>query len=208
MRYLALGDSYTIGDSAGPAERFPAQLRVRLQEEGMPVETELIARGGWTTDELREAILQQNPHGPYDLVTLLIGVNNQFRGRTVSEYRPEFVDLLTRAIAFAGGDPQHVVVISIPDYGVTPVGKGRPRVREEIDEFNAVNRAETGQRGARYVDVTSISRQAANEPGLIASDGLHPSGKMYARWVEVLLPVAKEILASKHEPGQAIQAKT
>lgn len=200
-RYLALGDSYTIGESVSPLERFPNQLTQRLRAREINVDdATIIARTGWTTDELWNAIdayeLQRSsePTGAYDLVTLLIGVNNQYRGRTVENYRPEFEKMLQRAIRYAGNRPERVIVISIPDWGVTPFGKNRKNVGGEIDAYNAVNRAETLRLGAHYVDITPISREALHDTTFLAPDGLHPSGKMYARWVELILPVAEEIL--------------
>jgi lysophospholipase L1-like esterase len=152
-------------------------------------EPEIIAKTGWTTDELNAAIDKANPHGPYDLVTLLIGVNNQYRGRGADEYRTQFVALLQRAIGFAGGKTKNVVVVSIPDWGVTPFAKGRDRAKiaREIDQFNAINREETLRAGARYVDITAESRQAANDTALVAGDGLHPSGKMYSEWTRMIV---------------------
>ena len=183
-RYLALGDSYTIGQSVEPSERFPAQLARRLQL-GQP---EIIARTGWTVDELNAAIDDAQPKGKYELVTLLIGVNDQFRGGTADAYRPRFRAMLQRAIGFAGGDAQRVVVISIPDWGATPYAEGENRaaIGAAIDRFNAVNREETAAAGARYADITAISRRARDDRSLIAADGLHPSGTMYAAWAGVI----------------------
>jgi undecaprenyl-diphosphatase len=177
-RYLALGDSYTIGESVAPSERFPVQLAEALRLG----EPQIIAKTGWTTDELNAAIDAANPSGPFELVTLLIGVNNQYRGRDAEQYRGEFAGLLQRAIGFAGGDPKKVIVVSIPDWGVTPFAEGRDRAKiaTEIDRYNAVNREEALRAGARYVDITPISR--GNDPALVAADGLHPSGKQYAEW--------------------------
>jgi lysophospholipase L1-like esterase len=192
MRYLALGDSYTIGENVAEAERWPVQLAARLSEQGIPTaEPEIIAVTGWTTDELAAGIHQAKPQGPYDLVTLLIGVNNQYRGRDPEEYRQQFADLLQQAIGFARDEPARVIVLSIPDWGVTPYAAGRDTVQiaAEIDAFNAINREEAEKAGVAYVDVTAVSRQAAHDSSLIAADGLHPSGKMYAAWVELLLPV-------------------
>ncbi len=195
MRYLALGDSYTIGEGVPEAERWPVQLVARLRAAGLPVSTpQLIARSGWTTDELAEAVAQAAPVGPFDLVSLLIGVNNQYRHRSLEEYRQQFGDLLAQAIALAGGQAQRVLVLSIPDWGVTPFAlemrRDPARVAAEIDAFNAVNEEETRLRGAEYVNVTAVSRQAMHNPNLLAEDGLHPSGLMYAEWVRLALPVA------------------
>jgi undecaprenyl-diphosphatase len=182
-RYLALGDSYTIGESVAAEERFPNQLARAM---GIP-EPQIIAKTGWTTDELNAAIDADNPQGPFDLVTLLIGVNNQYRGRDAEQYRHEFAALLGRAIGFAGGDAKKVIVVSIPDWGVTPFAAGRDRAKiaAEIDHFNAINREEASRAGARYVDITPISRR--NDPTLVTSvDGLHPSGKQYAEWASAI----------------------
>lgn len=195
MRFLALGDSYTIGESVDPAERWPVQLADRLRAEGLAVaEPEIIARTGWTTDELSVAIDAADPQGPYDLVSLLIGVNNQYRGRPVDEYRDQFAALLERAVGLAGGRPGRVLVLSIPDWGVMPyigaTGRDPAAVAAEIDRFNAVNQAAAEVRGARYVDVTPLSRRAAQDGALVASDFLHPSGVMYAEWAQLALAEA------------------
>ena len=199
-RFLSLGDSYTIGESVGADERWPVQLVARLREAGLDVsDPEIIARTGWRTDDLDAAITRANPQGPYPLVSLLIGVNNQYQGRSVDAYRVEFPALLQRAIGFAGGDPSHVIVLSIPDWGATPFGsRAEPAgIARQIDAFNAVNREESRKAGVRYVDVTPVSRLAPRQPDLVADDGLHPSGKMYARWVDLALPEAKAALAGK-----------
>ncbi len=195
MRFLALGDSYTIGERVAEAERWPVQLVARLQEQGVPIAApEIVAKTGWTTDELAAGIEAAQPQGPYDLVSLLIGVNNQYRGRSPEEYRGQFADLLQQAIVFAGDEPTRVVVLSIPDWGVTPFAARQDgaAIAAEIDAFNAINRAEAEQAGVWYVDVTAVSRQAATDPTLIADDDLHPSGEMYAAWVELALPVVLE----------------
>jgi lysophospholipase L1-like esterase len=156
------------------------------------VAPEIIARTGWTTDELNAAIDDAAPRGPYSLVTLLIGVNNQYRGRSAEQYRGEFAALLQRAIGFAGGNARRVVVVSIPDWGVMPFAEGRDRAKigREIDGYNAVNREEAAKAGARYADVSPVSRRATSDPSLVAGDGLHPSGKMYTAWTEVVVPEA------------------
>jgi lysophospholipase L1-like esterase len=194
---LALGDSYTIGESVDSTLRWPVQLARALQREGLPTrEPAIIARTGWTTDELAGGIAEAGLTGTYDLVALLIGVNNQYRGRDLEEYRIQFQDLLYQAIAFAEGSPGRVVVLSIPDWGVTPFAEGRDRgeIARDIDAFNRINQSESEIAGVRYVDVTGISRGAATDPSLVAEDGLHPSGAMYTLWAEAALPVAVEIL--------------
>lgn len=196
IHYLALGDSYTIGEAVSPAQRFPNQLADRLRADSFTVsEVSIIARTGWTTNELQAAIQAENPSTErYNLVTLLIGVNNQFRGRSLSNYREEFRELLLQAIELSGDRPERVFVLSIPDYGVTPFGQSTgqaERIGRQIDEFNAAARAITENEGITFINITPISRQAAADPELIADDDLHPSGKMYAAWVELLLPFVK-----------------
>jgi lysophospholipase L1-like esterase len=194
IRYLALGDSYTIGEGVKAEDRFPEQLAMDLSTKGFTVQTEIIARTGWTTDELWQGIESGEPTPPYDLVTLLIGVNNQYRGRDLTEYQLEFGRLLEKATTLAGGDPSRVIVLSIPDWGVTPFAKeaavSTAQIATQIDEFNAVNQKLAEEKGAPYVNVTGISRQAAGDGSLLAKDGLHPSARMYAKWIELLLPVA------------------
>lgn len=196
FRYLALGDSYTIGESVEEAERFPNQLAAMLAAEGLTVDVKIIARTGWTTDELWQGIQADTVTPPYDMVSLLIGVNNQYRGRSGEEYREGFIFLLTKAIEYAGGDAKRVVVFSIPDWGVTPFayGKDTTQIANEIDAFNKINLEESTKTGVHYVDVTPISRLALNDKTLIAGDGLHPSGKMYAEWAKSALPIALSIL--------------
>lgn len=196
LRYLALGDSYTIGESVEEAERFPNQLASLLANEGVTVDVKIIARTGWTTDELWRGIQAEVVEPPYDMVSLLIGVNNQYRGRGLEEYREGFIFLLNKAIEYAGGDVKRVVVFSIPDWGVTPFAYGRDttQIANEIDAFNKVNLEDSIKAGAHYVDVTPSSRLALNDKTLIASDGLHPSGKMYAEWAQSALPIALNIL--------------
>jgi len=197
LTYLALGDSYTIGESVDESQRYPVLLVNKLREEGYHInDPHIIAKTGWTTDELTTGIKEENITGPYDLVSLLIGVNNQYRGRDVHNYRHEFRSLLRQAIGFAGGRAENVFVLSIPDWGVTPFAESRDRekIAVEIDQYNLVNREETQKHGILYVDVTPVSRQAIEDLSLIAEDGLHPSEKMYATWVELALPGVKIIL--------------
>lgn len=195
LRYLALGDSYTIGTSVETAERFPMQLVQALQKKGVKIQKpKIIARVGWSTDQLSAAMDRENLEGSsWDLVTLLIGVNNQYRGGSLEQYKLEFEVLLKRAIALAGNDKTKVIVISIPDYGVTPFGQRYQvgRISREIDEFNAANRKIAQQLGVAYCDITPISREALKDKSLIAGDQLHPSGKMYGRWAEALVGMLK-----------------
>ena len=196
FRYLALGDSYTIGESVEEAERFPNQLAAMLAAEDVTVDVQIIARTGWTTDELWQGIQANTVTPPYDMVSLLIGVNNQYRGRSSEEYREGFIFLLNKAIEYAGGDAKRVIVFSIPDWGVTPFayGKDTTQIANEIDAFNKVNLEESTKASTHYVDVTPSSRLALNDKTLIAGDGLHPSGKMYAEWAKSALPIALSIL--------------
>jgi len=204
VRILTLGDSYTIGEAVHADERWPMQLAGLLRTRGLIVsDPQIVARTGWTTGELAAGIDAAPPAAPFELVTLLIGVNDQYRGRPSAEYRAEFRSLLARATGFAGGRADHVIVISIPDWSVTPFAAGRDRaaIAHGIDVFNAINRQETAARGARYVDVAPVSRKAAQRTELIAHDGLHPSAAMYAEWVSLLLPVALAALGRGTSPG-------
>lgn len=195
LRYLALGDSYTIGTSVEVAERFPMQLAKALQKKGIKIQKpKIIARVGWSTDQLSAALDRENLEGStWDLVTLLIGVNNQYRGGSLEQYQPEFEALLKRALALAGNDQSKVIVVSIPDYGVTPFGQRYPagRISREIDEFNAANKQISEKYGVGYCDITPISREALKDKSLVAKDQLHPSGKMYGKWVELLIGMIK-----------------
>lgn len=198
FNYLALGDSYTIGESVSDTGRFPAQLVSSLTKNNIYFNSpQIIATTGWTTDELAEAIKKKQSSllPKYDLVSLLIGVNNQYRGRDAEEYRTQFKDLLRTAIVFAGGEKSRVFVVSIPDWGVTPFAEGRDRkkIAEEIDLYNKINKEETLKEGIAYIDITPESRTAVNDKSLIASDGLHPSEKMYKEWVDLILPQIKKM---------------
>lgn len=200
LTYLALGDSYTIGEGVSEKASYPVLLQDSLTASGIDsLDVQIVARTGWTTDELREALDSAQLRPPYDLVTLLIGVNNQYRGRTPESYRPEFVNLLQRAVEYAGGNSEKVIVLSIPDWGVTPFARGRDReqISLEIDAYNAINREESEKAGVAWVDVTPVSREATANPELLASDGLHPSGLMYRLWVNEVFPVAMEKLERK-----------
>ena len=196
IRYLALGDSYTIGESVDADRRFPAQLADELKRKDFDVqEVKVIARTGWTTDDLQGAIATEElPEDRYQFVSLLIGVNNQFRGYPIEQFEREFAELLAESIRFAGGKPDRVFVLSIPDYGVTPYARSRnpERIALEIDQYNAIKKDICEQAGASFIEITEISRKALDEPALIASDRLHPSAEMYARWVEKLLPEVLE----------------
>ena len=195
--YLALGDSYTIGEGVEADKRFPVQLTKRMKIAEFEVEDPLIiAKTGWTTGELLTAIKIKNVHKKFDMVTLLIGVNNQYRGQDIDTYRKEFKELLEIAIDYAK-DPKRVIVVSIPDWGVTPFalqrGVDQEKVRQEIDQFNSVNKEEASNYETHYVNITDISRKIDTRPGLLAPDGLHPSKKMYSLWVDRIFRIAKKI---------------
>lgn len=196
-RVLALGDSYTIGQGVAEDARWPVQLTARLRAHGIAINApEIIAKTGWTTDDLARAIKQLQPRGPYDLVTLLIGVNDQYGGRDVKEYQPRFRALLQQAITLAGGRAAHVIVISIPDWSVTPFATrfDPAEIATEITHYNAANREEADRNGVRYIDITTNSRTAASDGRLLVDDGLHPSAKMYDAWVQLILPAAQAAL--------------
>lgn len=195
--FLALGDSYTIGEGVDAPMRWPVQLVSLLRAEGVGVdEPEVIATTGWTTDELMTAIRSARFRDRYDLVSLLIGVNNQYRGRDPENYRIECGQLLEFAISKAGGDAGHVVVLSIPDWGVTPFAREKDvdanRVAMQIDTFNAIARDLSHKHGTAWIDVTEISRGVARD--MLTDDGLHPSASQYALWAEQVLPVVRDVL--------------
>jgi len=190
IKFLALGDSYTIGEGVEAKERWPDQLCALLAEKGIICsDLQIIAQTGWTTDELNVAIDEAKPDQDFDLVSLLIGVNNQYRGRTADEYSLEFKALLLRAITFAGGNKEKVIVLSIPDWGVTPFAEGRDRqkITEEINLFNAVNKNVCYELGVKWFDITPLTRNAKDDLSLLTADGLHPSGKDYREWAELVL---------------------
>jgi len=194
--WLALGDSYTIGESVTASARYPAQTTAILKAAGIDIaDPQYIATTGWTTANLIAALTTQNPRGPFSLVTLLIGVNDQYQGVDTATYSHNFSQLLQKAISLAGYQATHVVVLSIPDYGVTPFGSAdSANIRRQIDMFNVINLAITRSYQVSYVDVTPVSRLAAGDPSFIAGDGLHPSAKQYAVWTSLLLPVAQQAL--------------
>ena len=200
LRYLALGDSYTIGEGIEPAARWPLQLTRALRAEGVALDDPLIiATTGWTTDELDAAIDAAPPDGVFDLVSLLIGVNNQYRGRDVVQYRHQLDGLLARAAGFADGRAGRVLVLSIPDWGVTPFarqsGRDRAQIARELDAHNAAAREACEARGIAFVDITSASRARGGEVEMLAEDGLHPSAAMYAQWTRLALPAARRLLS-------------
>ncbi len=195
--FLSLGDSYTIGESVAEQDRWSVQLAAMLREKGVDVAPpDIIARTGWTTAELAEAIHNSDMPGNYDLVSLLIGVNNQYRGQPLDRYRAELQGLLATAIGFAKGKPGRVIVLSIPDWGVTPFAQDRDQanIAAEIDAFNAACREEAQKAGVHFFDITSLTRQVQNDPAQFASDGLHYSGKQHRRWAETVLPEVTRLL--------------
>jgi len=200
MNYLALGDSYTIGEGVPADGRWPVLLARALRDDGIALEDpRIIAATGWTTDELSAAMDAAEPLGTWDVVSLLVGVNNQYRGRGVVDYRLEFERLLERAIALAGGNTRRVLVLSIPDWGVTPFGaasgRDQAQVAREIDAFNACAAEVCAQHGVCFVDITDLSRERGAEPTMLVADGLHPSAAMHRSWAERALPVMRRLLA-------------
>jgi len=196
FRYLALGDSYTIGESVPENDRWPNQLVKRLEMNGIHTNVTVLARTGWTVNELWQVIQVDPPDGTFDLVSLLIGVNDQYRGYPAVGYRDDFRFMLNIAIEYAAGDPTHVIVLSIPDWGVTPFAAGQDaqKIAGEINQFNSINREEAEKAGTHYVDITPISRMVTADSSLVAPDGLHPSGQMYSEWVNLVIPIARDIL--------------
>lgn len=193
IKFLALGDSYTIGESVAIQERWPVQLIHTLRKSGIDcADPQIIATTGWRTDDLKHAIENTKPKPDYTLVSLLIGVNNYYQGKSAESYAPEFEDLLRTAITLAQGDKSRVFVVSIPDYGYTPFGKEKQQaISAGIDAFNAVNKSIADKFGVKYIYITDISRKGLTEPDLVAADGLHPSGKMYSAWVARMLDVVR-----------------
>lgn len=194
--YLALGDSYTIGEGVDAPARWPRQLAASLRDIGIALDDpQIIATTGWTTDELEAGIDAAAPQGPFALVSLLIGVNDQYRGRGVDDYRPRFSALLQRALALAGGRPRRVLVLSIPDWGVTPYaqasGRDREQIGHQLDAYNAAAAAICAAHEIAFVDITDLSREYGGEAVMLVEDGLHPSASMYTRWTERAFPVAR-----------------
>lgn len=199
--YLALGDSYTIGENVEAAGRWPMQLAAALRADGIVIdEPRIIATTGWTTNELSTAIDAAQPLGrDHALVSLLIGVNNQYRGRAVDEYAHEFAVLLERAIGFAGRRADRVFVLAIPDWGVTPFaadsGRDTAAIARELDAYNAAAAKICAERGVVFIDIAPVSRARGAEPAMLADDGLHPSAAMYAEWTRLALPAVRRMLS-------------
>lgn len=199
--YLALGDSYTIGEGVAAADCWPQQLVHALAQRGIRLDgPEVLATTGWSTDELLAALPEHQFTPPYALVSLLIGVNNQYRGRDAVNYREELLQLLRFAVTMAGERPSRVMLVSIPDWGVTPLAAREDRdatqVAAAIDAFNAVAREEATASGCRFVDITTISRACGADPTMLMADGLHPSAAQYQRWLPMLVAAAAECLAA------------
>lgn len=193
--YLALGDSYTIGQSVTYNQRFPYHTVALLRAQNINMsDAQIIATTGWTTKNLLDALTTTPLPTNYDVVSLLIGVNNQYQGRSIEEYKTEFTLLLNRAIQYANNKPSHVFVLSIPDYSITPFAANLDKVKiaAEIDQFNAANKTISVQLGVNYLNITPISRETDQE--LLTGDGLHPSGKQYSRWADLLAPMMKQVL--------------
>jgi lysophospholipase L1-like esterase len=205
-RYLALGDSYTIGEGVAPEGRWPAKLVASLRAAGLTIDDlRIIATTGWTTDELSAAIDAAEPLGSdWGLVSLLIGVNNQYRGREVDDYAREFSALLERAIDFAGGRADRVFVLAIPDWGVTPFaarsGRDTAAIARELDAYNAAAARICRERGVAFVDIAAVSRARGAEPAMLADDGLHPSAAMYAEWARLARLVVRDLLRRSSSP--------
>ena len=195
--YLALGDSYTIGESVAVSDRFPVQTANLLRSQNIKIEDpDIIAVTGWTTTNLLDALDNNSPQKNYSVVSLLIGVNNQYQHGSIDEYKMEFTELLNRAISYAANKKDHVFVLSIPDYSVTPFATGMDtaKIAKEIDAFNAVNKSISLNAGVHYVDITPVSREAKYNPSLVAADGLHPSANQYQKWSLLLAPLIKRAL--------------
>jgi acyl-CoA thioesterase-1 len=201
INYLALGDSYTIGQSVCETCRFPEQLKTKLKEfyPETDFSLKIIATTGWTTSDLISAINTQNPESNYDLVTLLIGVNNQYQHLDFSVYKKEFPQLLNKAIALAKGESKNVIVLSIPDYTYTPFASNysdanRMKISNEINDYNSFAESQCSSKNVTFISITDITRQGLSNSSLVASDGLHPSETAYRMFVERMLPIVKVAL--------------
>ncbi|MGN8225978.1 SGNH/GDSL hydrolase family protein [Gracilimonas sp. BCB1] len=197
VSYLALGDSYTIGTGIEREHSYPYQLADSLSTLGFKIDTtHIIATNGWTTADLKNGIAEHNPASDFDLVSLLIGVNNQYQWLDIELYKVEFRELLEQAIGFAGGDSKKVFVISIPNYGVTPFAQSKDpeTIRRKISEYNALAQDISGEYDVSFINITPISEMAEDDLTLLATDELHPSAKMYSMWIEEMLPTVTHIL--------------
>lgn len=195
--YLALGDSYTIGEQVMLAESFPYQTVQMLRKAGHAFYApEIIAKTGWTTDELSNAIDNTITLNKYDIVSLLIGVNNQYRGRKLPEFKIEFEHLLQKAIQFSGNLPGHVFILSIPDWGITPFAQGKDgeKIAQEIDDFNHVCQSAAAQFNCHFIDITTAQRKEGEKSEFLAPDGLHPNSKEYTKWANALFTLIRSEL--------------
>ena len=199
LSYLALGDSYTIGESVAPSLRWPVQLTDSLRERGVEIQApKIIAKTGWTTDDLLAAMENQLENEKFDLVSILIGVNNQYQGKSIEDYSRDLDELFTEAIAHSERGKAGVFAVSIPDYGATPFGAERSEeIAAEIEQFNTVFKEKADFYGVPFYDITPISKRASEEPDLVANDGLHPSGKMYTLWVQEFIDEVIEDISSE-----------
>ncbi len=198
-RFLALGDSYTIGEGVPATTCWPCVVARRLQADGVAVdEPQIVAVTGWSTDELATGMETATFRPPYALVTLLVGVNNQYRGRDLPNYRDEFATLLARAVTLAGNDGGRVLGVSIPDWGVTRFAKVEERdarrIGAELDAFNAAARGMVEGVGGCWADITPVSRRCGDARDMLADDGLHPSARQYALWADVITPLVHRML--------------
>ena len=199
FKLIALGDSYTIGQSVCESCRFPAQLKDSLQARYTALDTfnlEIIAQTGWTTTNLKNAISTAEPQTDFDLVTLLIGVNNQYQNKPFELYETEFVELVTTAISLVGGDASKLIVVSIPDYAYTPFGQGSNalNISTQLELYNSFAQTYCAENNLKYVYITDITQEGLSNPALVASDNLHPSALAYTKFVERILPLALDIL--------------
>lgn len=197
--YLALGDSYTIGEQVSLTGSFPYQAVQLLRQQFDFFAPEIIATTGWTTDELSDAIAETKFLKTYDFVTLLIGVNNQYRGRTVDNFSEEFTALLKKAIQFADNKSSHVIVLSIPDWGVTPFANGgnAEQIATDIDAYNTVCKTVATAYKTHFIDITTSQRMDGNDSNFLAADQLHPSAKEYAKWAGLVSETITKIIAAK-----------
>ncbi|MGK7395751.1 MAG: SGNH/GDSL hydrolase family protein [Candidatus Cyclobacteriaceae bacterium M3_2C_046] len=197
-KMLALGDSYTVGEGIPPDLAWPFQLQSQLAVKGTDLEIDVIAQTGWATNELLEKLQQIHLIPEYDIISILIGVNNQYRKRSWQNYHHELELIIKQAICLSAHLEKNIILLSIPDWGVTPFARERKpeEISQSIDQFNQINYGLSGQYGLKYVDVTSISRKVQDQPDLIAPDQLHPSARQYGKWVNAILPQALKILNS------------
>lgn len=200
--FLALGDSYTVGEGVPSEHRWPDRLACALGTAGLELgKPKVIAQTGWTCAELSAAIAAAQPLGHWRLVSLLIGVNDQYRGYPLADYAPNVAGLLDQAIALADGHTQHVLVLSIPDWSVTPFARAEGHepalIAAQIDRYNAIARAQAEQRSVTFLDITAVSRQHGADSTLLAADGLHPGAAMHALWASAALPVVHAMLSKQ-----------